>query len=80
MERPMKRPRLRPSRARAPTPIKSRRSGQKVAARYSYLDDVFSGGDFFRLDPTEVHYVDNSTDGDEAFEALGVEWKRSSVD
>lgn len=57
-----------------------REAGQKVAARYSYLDDVFSGGDFFRLDPTEVHYVDNSTDGDEAFEALGVQWKRSTVD
>ncbi len=57
-----------------------REAGEKVAARYSYLDDVFSGGDFFRLDPDEVHYVDNSGDGDEAFEALGVEWKRSTVD
>ena len=52
----------------------------EVAARYSYLDDVFSGGDFFRLDATEVHYVDNSSDGDEAFEALGVAWQRQTVE
>ncbi len=56
-----------------------REAGAKVAARYSYLDDVFSGGDFFRLDPTEIHYVDNSESGDEAFEALGVEWQRQTV-
>ncbi len=57
-----------------------REAGAKVAARYSYLDDVFSGGDFFRLDATEVHYVDNSSDGDEAFEALGVAWQRQTVE
>lgn len=57
-----------------------REAGEKVAARYSFLDDVFSGGDFFRLDAEDVKYVDNSSDGDEAFEALGVEWKRSTVD
>jgi uncharacterized protein YhbP (UPF0306 family) len=57
-----------------------RQAGQLVAARYSYLDDVFSGGDFFRFDPSEVHYVDNSREGDDAFEALGVEWQRTTVE
>jgi uncharacterized protein YhbP (UPF0306 family) len=55
-------------------------AGAKVAARYSYLDDVFSGGDFFKLEPTEVHYVDNSEDGDEHFDALGVSWQRQTVE
>ena len=54
-------------------------AGAKVSARYPYLGDVFSGGDFFRLDPTEVHYVHNDEDGDESFEALGVTWKRETV-
>ena len=54
-------------------------AGKKVAARYPYLDDVFSGGDFWLLDPTEVHYVHNDEEGDESIEALGVEWKRSKV-
>ena len=56
-----------------------RDTGAKVAARYSYLDDVFSGGDFFRLDATEVHYVHNDEAGDEAFEALGVQWLRETI-
>jgi uncharacterized protein YhbP (UPF0306 family) len=56
-----------------------KQAGAKVAARYPYLGDVFSGGDFFRLDPTEIHYVHNDEDGDESFSALGVEWKRETV-
>ena len=55
-------------------------AGAKVAARYSYLDDVFSGGDFFKLEATEVHYVDNSEAGDEHFDALGVSWQRQTVE
>ena len=53
--------------------------GKRVAARYPYLDDVFAGGDFWRLDPTEVHYVHNDEEGDETIQALGVEWKREKV-
>ena len=53
--------------------------GQKFLARYPYLDDVFAGGDFWRLDATEVHYVHNDEEGDESIQALGVEWKREKV-
>jgi uncharacterized protein YhbP (UPF0306 family) len=45
--------------------------------RYSFLGDAVNQGTYFRLDPHDVRYTDNSASGqDEESQALGVAWKR----
>ena len=51
----------------------------KFAASYSHLGDKALDSPFYRLDPSEVHYVHNDQAGDEDFEALGVHWVRETV-
>jgi uncharacterized protein YhbP (UPF0306 family) len=47
-------------------------------ARYSFLGDAVTNSTYYRLDPHDVRYTDNSASGqDEESNALGVAWKRS---
>jgi uncharacterized protein YhbP (UPF0306 family) len=49
-----------------------------LRARYSHLDDRIMQSHFFRLEPTSIDYIRNKPDGDEEFEALGVDWTRET--
>ncbi len=48
----------------------------KLRANYSHLGDSIMQSHFFQLEPTSVDYIRNDPDGDEEFEALGVDWAR----
>lgn len=54
------------------------RAAALFATRHPWLGD---GGDtpYFRLDPHDVRYVDNSQAGQEQVHALGVDWNRQVV-
>ena len=54
------------------------RAAALFAERHPWLRD---GGDtpYFRLDPHDVRYVDNSQSGHEQVHALGVDWNRQVV-
>ncbi len=49
------------------------------AQRYPFLGSGPEGSPFYRLDPHEVHFLDNASSGDEEHEVLGVRWNRSVV-
>ena len=50
---------------------------QLFSQRYSFLGDAVNQGTYFRLDPHDVRYTDNSASSqDEQSSALGVAWKR----
>lgn len=49
------------------------------AERYPFLGAGPEGSPFYRLDPHEVRFLDNSSAGDEEQETLGVRWNRSVV-
>src|SRR3954453_15114010 len=45
--------------------------------RYSFLGDAVNQGTYFRLDPHDVRYTDNTASSqDEESSSLGVAWKR----
>jgi CRP-like cAMP-binding protein len=46
------------------------------SARYSFLGDAVNQSTYFRIDPHDVRYIDNSGSADEQTQALGVAWKR----
>jgi CRP-like cAMP-binding protein len=46
------------------------------AKRYPFLGDAVNEGTYFRIDPHDVRYVDNTASADEQTQALGVAWKR----
>jgi uncharacterized protein YhbP (UPF0306 family) len=52
------------------------RAAGMLRASYEHLGDSIMQSDFFRLEPTSVEYIRNAPDGDEEFEALGVDWAR----
>jgi nitroimidazol reductase NimA-like FMN-containing flavoprotein (pyridoxamine 5'-phosphate oxidase superfamily) len=47
-----------------------------LQARYHHLDDRIMQSHFYRLVPSTIEYIRNQPDGDEEFEALGVDWHR----
>ncbi len=49
------------------------------ADRYPFLDTTAGDTPFYRLDPHDVRFLDNSRPGDEQTEALGTRWNRSVV-
>jgi CRP-like cAMP-binding protein len=44
--------------------------------RYAFLGDAVSSSTFFRIDPHEVRYIDNTATADDQTQSLGVAWKR----
>jgi CRP-like cAMP-binding protein len=46
------------------------------SARYSFLGDAVNSSTYYRIDPHDVRYIDNTGSADEQTQSLGVAWKR----